>query len=542
MGSTGALREVMAFFGVEFDTKQLEAGEKKVDSLVDKLKGVGKTVASAFAVHEVKEFFETQIEGAAHLQDLAERLDISASALRMFGGVAKGTGLDLDSAAHSMGFLNAVLGKAKSGNAEAAQVFAKLRVETKNADGSSRNLLDVVGDVSEAFSKMPSQQERAAAAMALFGREGRNMVPILSKGREELRATMAEFEALGDGLGDKFPEDAKKAREEGERFGFAIASIKNRITAVFLPGITSMLTAIKDGAKWFLDMSKKTLLLQEAAVLLGGFLSYKFVGILYDVAKALGIVNLAALPEIATFALVTAGGLALWAIFDDIYNLFSGGKSLIGSTIDDWYGLGTSAKFVDDVLRGVAISLKAIREYGSATWQLISFGGSGGFDEASKNLDDFVSKMNNPDGKRQPTSFGRTDSWFNQDRFRNGNSLGNRILDDGHVSMKRKATSFQRNDDAHNKHAGVRQPKSFENDAAFDMAANPLASRFHGARVSQSVDASTHASTVVHQTNHISTVVHGAAHAHKTGDAVGQGVTKAVEKANNNAHKSYRIP
>jgi hypothetical protein len=344
----GALRELLALFSLSVDSEELEKGAKKVEGFVGKLKAVGTAVAEAFAVTLVKDFFEEQIEGAAHIQDLAERLDVSATALKEFSIVAAGAGVGLDEAAKSLGFLSANLGKARLGSKESAEAFAKLGVKTKDAHGNAIPLMDVVGDVAEQLSRLPDQQKRAAYAMELFGKEGKALLPVLAQDKEKLKEMLEEAHELGGGLGDEYYEDAKKAREESEKLGFVWDTIKSKITLTLLPVITRMLINFKKLALEFVDFTKRTYFLRTALIFLTGLMGYKFATSVTTMLKALGLLKPSIMETIAAlwkFALPILIIAALYLVFDDLFTLMKGGKSVIGDLLDKLFGLGAGAAY-----------------------------------------------------------------------------------------------------------------------------------------------------------------------------------------------------
>lgn len=347
-----ALREVLALFSLDLDDKGLKEGERELQGLVGRVRKVGELVAEAFAVHEIKEFFEAQVEGAAHVQDLAERLDVTATTIRRFGFAAQGAGLDLDAAATSLGFLQRNLGEARIKGGEAAQGFAKLHVALKDAHGQARPLDDVILDVADGLAKLPDQQQRAAVTMQIFGREGRAILPVLAKGSKAIRDMFAEADELSDGLGDKFYEDAKRAREEGEKFGFALQSVKNRILSAALPTLMKLLGGLKDFTKRVIEADKKYNILGDTMAFIAGFAGVKLLSTFGKILRILGLLK-PSIGETILSLLRWALPLALVAgfvlIVQDLWTLFRGGKSVIGQLLDKMFGFGTAKKFVDEL-------------------------------------------------------------------------------------------------------------------------------------------------------------------------------------------------
>lgn len=207
-----ALRELLVQFGVEVDDKQLkDFTSGTLNTALDGIKSFGATLAGAFALREMGDFVREQIELGSHLNDTAEKLGVATEELQKFQYAAKLSGVDADSAAHSLQFFNKAMGGVAENNKESVDLFRKLDVAVKTNNGTMRPAMDVMEDLSERFQHMGSQQERTAYAMKLFGREGAALVPVLSQGREGIAKLNEQFDALGGGMSDEFVQAADKA-------------------------------------------------------------------------------------------------------------------------------------------------------------------------------------------------------------------------------------------------------------------------------------------------------------------------------------------
>jgi hypothetical protein len=334
-----ALRELLAIFDIHVDDAELKEGHKHVESFAKTLGEVAKTVGEAFAVKEVYEFVHSQIEAAAHVQDLAERLDVSATALSNFGFVAKGAGIDLDTSARSLGFLEKNLGDAATKGGESAAMFSRLHVSIKDAHGAARPLTDVLADVADGIQKLPDANQRAAASMAILGREGKAFVPILAKGGGAMRAALADADALGNGLGDAYFEDAKKAREESEKLGRVIQSLKDRAIAVLLPYVTELTADLKDVSKWMLENAKTTKALEWGVAALAVVVGVALVDALWSAAAAAGVLDALIAPETyVVLALAAAIAGVVWVV-QDLVSMVRGGNSVLGDFAEQLDGV-----------------------------------------------------------------------------------------------------------------------------------------------------------------------------------------------------------
>lgn len=346
----GALRELLALFKIGVDDKELKEGDKHVNEFAEKLEGfqeklkkAGETIAEAFGAEKFFEFVKGTLEADSHLQDLSNRLDVSANDIRSFGLLAKSAGVDLDSSANALGLLEKKLGEAATKGGESAAVFRKLNVETKGANGEARDLTDILGDVAEGLSRLPNQNERAAASMELFGRSGRQLLPILAQDREAFQEAMEEAARLGNGLGDDFYKKVKVAVEGFERFGHVLDSIKDRAIAALLPAITILGKALEHIGVFFLELDKNTHLVQAAFVTLGVIVGVGLVHALITAGAALWALLA---PFVITFGPAIAAVAALVWVFQDLWNAMTGAKSVLGDLIEKVEGVGGRKRFV----------------------------------------------------------------------------------------------------------------------------------------------------------------------------------------------------
>ena len=554
--SSGALREIIALFSLGVDDEELKRGEREVQGFLKGVRQVGEVVAEAFAVHLVKDFFKEQIEAAAHVQDLAERLDVSAASLKEFGIVAAGAGVDFDSAAQSLGFLQKNLGEAETKGGEAGAAFARLGIDAKKA--ANMPLPQLLGDVAEGLSKLPNQNQQAAAAMAIFGRQGRQLLPILRQGRAGIEGMTEEAKELTAGLGDDYYEAAKKAREEGERFGFALETIRARVTLAVLPGITKLLLSLKKGAISFIEFTKHTYFLKTAMIALGVGGALKLIATLGKVGKALGLLKptigetIAALWKFAAPLVIAA---ALYLVFDEFYTLMHGGKTVIGDVLNELTGdTDASTKFaiklneiwsaIPGVMKGVGeILAGVIIPFFTETWDIcVGIGkiledvATLHFDDIGKDFSDTMNTM-----KKDAATAAKTikDGW---------KDVTNPGGDSGAIAAARAAGV--RNSDilaAQNNGKGLNIAQALA--ATKEGNERKIAAEIHygGKRAIAAKEAaakgdlySPNFTVHVNQTNHFASGGEDAAK--KVGKATGQGVATAAQKATNNARINLRQP
>jgi hypothetical protein len=328
-----ALRELLVSFNIEVNDEELKHGEKEVEGFGAKLKEFGALVAEAFALHEVKEFIEGQIEAGAQLKVTAERLGTTTDELQAMRLAAGEAGVSVESMDTSLRILNRNIGKASDGGGEQAATFAKLGIALKDAGGLARPVGDIMGDIADKVAETGSTAEKTRISMELLGRGGSQLIPLLNKGGEAFKEATKDVADLGGGMSGEFVEAAHKAEEANVRLGFAMTGLKSTVAGTLIPGFMHLVEGMTDFVKTGIDVEKKSHIIEDAlgflkaGVIVGGV--YKLVTGLRELATAEGIA-----AALNPFTLWVVGiGLALLA-YNDLRVALEGGKSVFG----DYFG------------------------------------------------------------------------------------------------------------------------------------------------------------------------------------------------------------
>ncbi len=329
-----ALRELLAVFDIKVGGEaQLKALDEKITSVGSKLKGAVELFAGGLIANAVKGFVSEQIDLGSQINDTADRLGVGTDELQAFQFAAGLSGVAAEGAATALGFLNKNIGGALDGNKELVKTFADLDVSIKDSGGNVRELGDLIPEIADAFEKMGSDQERTAKAMAIFGKSGAQLLPLLKGGAKGLKELDAEFKRLGGGLSKDFIEQADKAGDEIDKMRFAFSGLKSRIAGDILPTLTHLVMRFQGAIVTLQRVATHTNIVKIAMGALAGF------GVA-RLAKSLLMLGPEALAIIAVLAAVAL-------VVEDLYTLFTGGDSIIGDFVDALFGVGSAAAAVD---------------------------------------------------------------------------------------------------------------------------------------------------------------------------------------------------
>lgn len=175
------------------------------------------------------------IDAADDMNDLAQKTGVSVEQLSRFKQAADASGTSIEGVGGAMIKLNRNLA---TGNDQAAFALKDLGISATDATGKLKSTDQIMLEVADKFAKMPDGAQKSAMAMALFGKSGADMIPLLNGGSEAVRklsATMTtDFAKGADSLNDKLVSVQTKLTEVGVNLGTALMPALNAIADVII--------------------------------------------------------------------------------------------------------------------------------------------------------------------------------------------------------------------------------------------------------------------------------------------------------------------
>ncbi len=325
-----ALRELIAIFGIKVDDSQLKRADSNLDDFVGKLKNFGSLIAGG-AVGAAAGAFITHVAHVGdEIGDTAERLGVSTDALQAFGLAAQLGGSSAEAMGMALGFLNDKIGDAARGGASAKE-FQKLGIAFKDTNGNIRPTEEVFGDAADKISKLKTTAEQTTAAMNLFGRPGKQLVPLLSKGSKGLEEMRKQLKALGGGFSKEGVKASSDFADSMDKLAVVGKSWLSGVAVAFLPTIQKLVDWFSKATVAILEVANKSNIFQAIMVALGAVLT---------------VFAIQAAVAAAPLLLMALAIAAVVLIVDELITLFTGGKSIIGDTIDEIFGEGKSTELV----------------------------------------------------------------------------------------------------------------------------------------------------------------------------------------------------
>jgi len=330
-----ALRQIFATFGVEFDTQQLEEGNKKIEEGKKRLREFGTAVLEAFAVEKVAEFTLGMAEQAEQLEHNAQATGLSTDELQAWQLGASEAGVEGDEFTMALRRLSTSMAGGADAAGSQAKVFAELGIKTKDAHGSVRGLVDVLPEIVEHFKNTKDGAGKAALATELFGRQGARLIPLLNKGADGIVDLRQKLKLMGGGFSPEFIKASAELIEDTKELAEGWTSLKVKIAGYLIPALDGAVRVLTKVVVWMGNLVQQTNIVTAALVAFG-----------LKGALALTELAVANAPLLAEFGLMALGiGLVVLAI-DELITTWQGGDSLITRGLDKIFGEGSTAKAV----------------------------------------------------------------------------------------------------------------------------------------------------------------------------------------------------
>lgn len=196
--------------GVKEAAEGMQAPFERLNGVVGNLKtaflGVGAAIAGG-------EMFEHLIEGTEKLgiemEKASAKTGMTVEQLSQLKYASEASDVPFEQVVDATTRLARAMETATSGTGQQADAFRALGIQFQDTHGKLRPMNDVLGEIADKFKNMPDGTTKTALAVALFGRAGAEMIPVLNQGRDGLKALGQEADLLGATMGEKDVEAAK---------------------------------------------------------------------------------------------------------------------------------------------------------------------------------------------------------------------------------------------------------------------------------------------------------------------------------------------
>ena len=370
--SIAAIKAGKAFyeiFAVDHTKEGWDTVEARMARFGAKIGLIG-TAMTEFAYNSLSSL-TTMIKGFAGagdaISDAMNVTGLSSDFLQTLQFGAADAGVSFDALVGSLTKFNTTLAKAASGNKTANAALAKMGLNITSLMAMSPD--ERFKAVAEAISKISDPAQRAAAAVAMFGKAGAKLLPAIEGGATSLNEAMADLKANGQIMSD---EDRQLATEaEGAFLSLSLAMsrisqvIAGAVTPAFLK-VMSVLQSVVQGVVQFIDKNRTLF-----AWITGGIVVIGALGIALMAIGGIAIAAAYATTGLAA-AMSAVGAIAAF-IASPVFLIVAaivacGAAALVAAYyLDQLFNGGAALKFLQDAAMGAWEAMKLL-------WMAVSNG------------------------------------------------------------------------------------------------------------------------------------------------------------------------
>jgi hypothetical protein len=272
----------------ETDTKR---AEKALANFQKTSINVAKTVVTGFGVAAaaIATSVKLSINAFDELSKASQKIGVSVEALSGLKFAADLSGVSFENLQVGLAKLSVNIDKFNTGTKTAVETFNRLQLDPSRFTSTEETL----SAIADRFAELPDGATKTALAIEVFGKSGRDLIPLLNQGSAGIKSLTDEAAKLGLVIDTNTARAAEKFNDDLKRLTSVATGFRNQVAVELLPVLTDLADA-------FVTVSKETInLKREGNELIGSDFAVGFavladsviflgkaIGVLYSVYKA----------------------------------------------------------------------------------------------------------------------------------------------------------------------------------------------------------------------------------------------------------------
>ena len=196
------------------------------------------------AVRSLISMGQAQADTIDQTSKLSRRLGLTYSELAGLSLAADLAGVSMDQVGAAMTKADVLMTKAAGGSKSAQKAFETLGLNLAEMQGMSG--ADRFEAIASSIAALPTAAERSAAAVALFGRAGAQLLPLFEGGADGIRKAREEAQKFGLTLTNKQGAAVEAMNDAFTRVQRAIGGVVGQVVAYLAPAIEGVAKTFTD--------------------------------------------------------------------------------------------------------------------------------------------------------------------------------------------------------------------------------------------------------------------------------------------------------
>lgn len=176
----------------------------------------------------------------------SQKIGIAAGAWQELAHAGEMSGIEQDALSTGLVRLNKNIVEAVNGNKTMTAWFKRAGISIKDAEGKVKSADQVLMEMADIFGKMPDGAKKTAVAVALAGRSGADLIPMLNSGSKGLAEMRKEAQDLGLVLSDDTARASETFNDNIERMMKAIRGIVFYIGGLLIPVFDDIVVSVRE--------------------------------------------------------------------------------------------------------------------------------------------------------------------------------------------------------------------------------------------------------------------------------------------------------
>lgn len=209
--------EILIRLGINADSLKagMDAATKGIaERLKENFKDIGKDLLAGFTATALMGKIENLFDRVENIKRTASITGTDTEGIQRFDYAAAHAGVEIDTANAALEKLNANIGKAREEGGQAAKAFERWGIDIQGLSNDQ-----IIAKIAEKMQQMPDPASRAALAVELMGRSGKDLIPLLERGADAIKA-----------MGEHAPVFSEEDLENIEQAHNTIQDMNNQVT------------------------------------------------------------------------------------------------------------------------------------------------------------------------------------------------------------------------------------------------------------------------------------------------------------------------
>jgi hypothetical protein len=196
--------------------------------------------ATGAAVAGLIKMTRSAINTADEMMKASQAIGIGVDELSRLRYAAELSGVSFDGLRSSLNIMNRNLFDIGGNGNSATKALDQMGIAARGADGQLRSSTDVLKDMADVFQRMPNGAEKSALAMAVLGRSGAELIPLLNGGADAMNRLLNEADEFGIVIDERTGRRAEEFNDNLTRLGKVFEGLALRIASEMLPHLIKL--------------------------------------------------------------------------------------------------------------------------------------------------------------------------------------------------------------------------------------------------------------------------------------------------------------